>query len=94
MRYPPIARGTSVKTTEANLSKRAEWTNEGWNKRQWQVIGTVGVHHDSHGLCYEVMHPDGTVACYNPTEIEVLDTSHKPDVDDIQEALELLGQPS
>ena len=93
MKYPPITRGTSVKTTEANLSKRVEWTDEGWEKRQWQVIGMVGLHHDSHGLCYEVTHPDGTVASYDPTEIEVLGMSTKPDADDIQEAMELLGQP-
>lgn len=93
MRYPPIARGTIVKTTGPNWSKRSEWTDEGWNQRQWQVIGEVVVHHDSHGLCYEVRHPDGTAACYDPTEIKVLGTSSEPDVADIQEVMEQLGQP-
>lgn len=93
MRYPPIVPGTQVRTTKADLSARDEWTDEGWNKRQWDVDGIVGRHHTGHGLCYEVTHSDGTVAHYNPTEIEVLPSAVSVNAEDIQDAMELLGQP-
>ena len=70
--YPPISPGTSVKTTKPNLSMRDEWTDEGWAERKWGVRGKVLVHHDSHGLCYDVRHEDGTVGCYDPSELEVV----------------------
>ena len=69
--YPPISPGTSVKTTQPNLDKRKEWTDEGWAKRKWGVKGKVITHHDSHGLCYDVRHEDRTRGCYDPSELEV-----------------------
>lgn len=71
-KYSPIAPGTSVKTTKANWSKRREWTDEGWAQRKWGVKGEVITHHDSHGLCYEVFHKDGTRGYYDPSELKVL----------------------
>jgi len=38
--------------------------------QKWGVVGEVMDHHDSHGLCYEVKHPDGSIGVYDPTEIE------------------------
>ncbi len=70
--YPPILPGTTVMTTEPDLSMRKEWTDEGWALRKWRVRGTVITHHDSHGLCYEVRHEDGTEACYNPNELKIM----------------------
>ena len=70
--YPPVAKGTTVKTTEPDLSLRHQWTDEGWEARQWGVRGTVIMYHDSHGLCYDVLHEDGTEGCYDPSEIEVV----------------------
>lgn len=71
-KWPPLSPGTRVKTTQANESMRKEWTDEGWNSRQWGVEGDIIHHHDSHGLSYEVKHPDGSVGHYDPSEIEVL----------------------
>ncbi len=71
-KWPPIDPGTAVRTTQPNMAMRDEWTPEGWAKRQWGVQGGVITHHDSHGLCYEVRHPDGTVGCYDPTELVVV----------------------
>ncbi len=71
-KYPPISPGKLVKTTKPNLSKREEWTAEGWAKRKWGVYGHVITHHDSHGLCYDVQHDDGTQACYDPSELRVV----------------------
>lgn len=70
-KYPPIANGTTVVTTQANESLRSEWTDEGWASRKWGVLGIVKNHHDSHGLSYEVKHQDGTIGHYDPSEIEV-----------------------
>ena len=69
--YPPISPGTHVRTTEPNLEKRREWTDEGWASKKWDVRGTILTHHDSHGLCYDVRHEDGTEGCYDPSEFEV-----------------------
>jgi len=71
-KYPPIPRGSVVKTTQPNLALRKEWTDEGWEKRKWNVRGRVVTHHDSHGLCYDVRHDDGTEGCYDPSELEVV----------------------
>jgi hypothetical protein len=71
-KWPPIGYGTWVKTTQPNQEKRKKWTDEGWAKRKWGVRGTIVAHHDSHGLCYDVLHKDGTTACYDPTEFEVV----------------------
>ena len=70
-KYPPIAAGTLVTTTQPNMALRKEWTQEAWEARKWRVSGVVITHHDSHGLCYEVRHADRTVGCYDPSEIEV-----------------------
>ncbi len=72
LRYPPISPGTRVHTTCANNALRKDWTEEAWDSRQWGVRGKVRTHHDSHGLSYEVMHPDGSIGHYDPSEIEVL----------------------
>lgn len=71
-KWPPISPGTSVRTTEPNWNLRKEWTDEGWGRRRWGVQGTVVIHHDSHGLCYDVRHQDGTVGSYDPSELEVV----------------------
>ena len=69
--YPPISPGTLVQTTKPNLAKRHHWTDEGWAARTWGVKGQVLTHHDSHGLCYDVRHQDGTEGCYDPSELKV-----------------------
>lgn len=69
--WPPVGPGTTVTTTQPNLAKRAEWTDEAWDARQWGVQGTIIGHHDSHDLCYDILHPDGTTGCYDPSEFKV-----------------------
>jgi hypothetical protein len=65
-----LACGTQVQTTTENPSLRNEWTEEGKAKRKWGVQGIVIAHHDSHGLCYDVEHRDGSIGCYDPSELE------------------------
>ncbi len=71
-KWPPIDPGTRVRTTEPNMALRKEWTDEGWAKKKWGVEGAIITHHDSHGLCYDVKHEDGTQGCYDPSEFEVV----------------------
>lgn len=71
-KYPPISNGTLVKTTSSNTPD-SDWTSEALANRRWSVHGKVLTHHDSHGLCYEVRHSDGTVGAYDPSELEVVD---------------------
>lgn len=70
--YPPIKIGTKVRTTEPNMSMKTEWLPEAWVKRRWGVVGPVINYHDSHGLCYDVQHPDGSVGSYDPSEFCVV----------------------
>lgn len=72
-KWPPLDPGTKVKTTKPFWSGRGDWTGEALASRKWGVKGTILKHHDSHGLCYEVQHDDGTVGHYDPSELEVLD---------------------
>ena len=70
--YPPISPGTPVQTTQPNLDLRDEWTSEGWVARKFSVFGVVINQRDSHGLCYGVIHEDGTMGYYDPSELEVV----------------------
>lgn len=67
-----IPNGTHVRTTRPNEALKGEWAPNVWNERQWGVEGVVIDHHDSHGLCYEVRHPDGSIGAYDPSEIEMV----------------------
>lgn len=70
-KHPPLDVGTLVITTEKKLHDR-EWTAEARAARKWGVLGTIQTHHDSHGLCYEVTHFDGSVGVYDPSELQEL----------------------
>ena len=74
-KWPPIDPGTEVRTTEPNMEMRREWTAEAWASKKWDVRGTVVTHHDSHGLCYDVKHEDGSIGSYDPSELEVVSTT-------------------
>ncbi len=60
--------GTKVLTTTAKVH---DWTAEALLKRKWGVRGEIITHHDSHGLCYDVQHSDGSVGTYDPSEFEI-----------------------
>lgn len=70
-KWPPISPGTLVRTDKENESIK-DWTEEAKNSRQWNILGEVITHHDSHGLCYKVRHPDGSFGFYDPTELVVV----------------------
>jgi hypothetical protein len=72
-KWPPLDPGTVVCTTQANEENRMWWTDEGWNARQWGINGSILTHRDSHGLYYEVKHPDGSVGAYDPSELKVVE---------------------
>lgn len=37
--------------------------------RKWGVKGKIIGRHDSHSLCYDVKHDDGSIGTYGPDEI-------------------------
>jgi hypothetical protein len=51
----------------------AEFYPEVQSSRKWGVKGVIIASHDSHGLCYEVEHEDGTIGAYTPREIKLWD---------------------
>lgn len=71
-KWPPLDPGTKVKTSQPNYSLRGKWTNEAWDQRRWGMLGVIMTHSDSHGLCYEIRHEDGSVAWYDPSEMDVV----------------------
>lgn len=71
-KYPPLAQGTLVRTTHENPKLSHEWSEEGRRTRKWGVEGIVDNHSDSHGLCYKILHKDGTEGFYDPSEIQVI----------------------
>ena len=61
-------------------SKTDDWTITAKYARRWGIVGTVTDLSNSHGLCYEIKHDDGTVAWYDPSEFvkyEVLNSYEK-----------------
>lgn len=75
--YSPIQPGTSVTTTKSDSVRREDWTDEGWASKKWGLKGVVIAHHNSHGLCYEVRHEDGTVGTYDPSEVIIVVPTQK-----------------
>lgn len=71
-KYPPISPGTRVKTTQEDSATANSWTKDAQKRRRWGAEGAVITHHDSHGLCYEIRHDDGTVGCYDPSEFDII----------------------
>lgn len=49
-----------------------DWTHEAKLARKWNVIGQVKDLSNSHGLCYNVKHEDGSDAWYDPSEFELI----------------------
>ena len=58
--------------------KADNYTAEGKKKRKWGVTGIIIAHHNSHGLCYDVRHDDGSVGTYDPDELELIGSFRKP----------------
>lgn len=66
-----LSDGTRVCTTAEEVT---DWTPEAQASRKWGVEGEILTHHDSHGLCYEVRHQDGSVGHYDYRELrEIFD---------------------
>lgn len=67
--------GTTVRTVRGPpTGLPSMWTPKAEAARRFGVRGTVGGHHDAHGLCYEVIHDDdGTTGSYDLDELVVVD---------------------
>ena len=49
--------------------KDRDYSSEARIARKPGAAGTVTGHSDGHGLCYKVIHDDGTEAYYDPDEL-------------------------
>ena len=49
-------------------NEEKEFTPKAILHRSGGVTGTILRHHDSHGLCYDIEHGDGTEGSYDPEE--------------------------
>jgi hypothetical protein len=68
-KHPSYLVGKMVKTTKTG-TLRTDWADGVWEKRQWGVNGRIVARHDSHGICYDVKHEDGSIGSYDPSELE------------------------
>ena len=66
-RFLVLRPGTKVRTLRPLHDD--QYTTEALKLRKWGVTGVVKGHHDSHGLCYDVLHTDGTIGTYDPDEL-------------------------
>jgi len=48
------------------------WNNPKARGCQWGVLGQIIHYSNSHGLCFKVRHNDGSIAWYDPEELELL----------------------
>lgn len=65
-----LGNGTRVRTN-LNAGTSDGWTASAKLSRKHGVAGTVIDYHDSHGLCYDVRHDDGSMGHYDPWELEL-----------------------
>lgn len=49
-----------------------DWSDPKNRGCQWGVLGRIIHYSNSHGLCFEVRHNDGSVAWYDPGELGLL----------------------
>jgi hypothetical protein len=65
-----IPAGTIVFTVEPDTVS-SDWDPRAIPRRKWGVWGKIVDEHDSHGLCYDVEHADGSQGCYEPREFDL-----------------------
>ena len=70
--WPPIKIGQSVVVMVGKPNYG--WSQEALNARKepGTYSGKVIAYHDSHGLCYDIEFPDGTISSYDPHEVKAV----------------------
>lgn len=66
-----LGEGSRVVTVQSDRVSN-DWMPEAHIRRKFGVMGVIIAEHNSHGLCYDVKHSDGTVGCYDPWELVVV----------------------
>ncbi|KKK75189.1 hypothetical protein LCGC14_2876240 [marine sediment metagenome] len=64
--------GTKVRTRDDLVPENKEYQRKAWAKRKPGMIGEIVKHSNSHGLCFEVLHNNGSSGWYEPDEVDVL----------------------
>ena len=62
-----------VLTVQIKPSNDLQYSAEANRLRKWGVKGTLVRYSNSHGLCFEVQHDDGSRGCYEPEELKLID---------------------
>jgi hypothetical protein len=62
-----------VLTVRADPSNDEEYVQAARAARRWGVKGTLKQYSNSHGLCFQVEHDDGTTGCYEADELKLID---------------------
>lgn len=66
-----LPNGTRVKTLSPKVEDK-EWTFDIAKTRKWNIKGSITGNYKGHGLCYRVMHDDGTESFYDPQELRII----------------------
>jgi uncharacterized Zn ribbon protein len=66
-----LREGVSVVTVLGDKISK-DWLPEAHQFRKFGMKGTIIKEHNSHGLCFDVRHSDGSVGCYDPWELVVV----------------------
>ena len=64
--------GTKVLTRHDLVPENRNYVREAWPRRRPGQTGEIVKHSNSHGLCFEVLHKDGTSGWYESDELDVL----------------------
>lgn len=68
-RVGPIRFNNGDRVCTIGKLENRDFTEETIRTRRANAKGTVTGYHDSHGLCYVVLHDDGIESCYDPDEL-------------------------
>lgn len=64
-----LSNGTKVRVHIVKNRVANDWSPDAEKARKDDVGGHVIGHHDSHGICYDVRHDDGSIGYYEPHEL-------------------------
>jgi hypothetical protein len=83
----PFRQGAYVRTRLIR-TESTDWSPEALRLRRFGVTGVVVDFSDSHGLIFAVQHRDGSIAYYEPQELEVLPAAPQAQTQGDDETLE------
>ncbi len=77
MRSIYIEAHVKVKTIKQNNKSRDDFTLSPDISVKWDTYGYITGYSNSHGLCFQVTHFDGSIGYYDPQELILVDPETK-----------------